>query len=196
MKLSNGYLFCIGMVLITSAAKNRHLFKPIPNNVIFEKIDYQVYNKTLVIEDKFFIKPVAPNIYRVNGSFTLTRPVYECWIRLILNYKYNAYQKYLIDQSGELCSLLNFTTSNPVAQLALDNFLLMQKDIEMNFKLECPIKGHIWAASAGFNMSKLTIPLLQSGRYRLDVAASPHERGPVYAGGQLYFRISDYRVWF
>lgn len=171
--------------------------QPIPNNVIFEKIEYTIFNKTLITDTMLSIKLIARNVLRINGTLTFTESVNAIWVHAVLNYKYTTYQKYLVDQWMDVCSLLESIGNDLLAQVIWENFSRYLNDSVFNFELRCPFYGVLTATNIrGLNVSTLVIPLLQAGRYRADLHFAPRRNGPIYAISHIYARISDLRVWF
>lgn len=168
------------------------------NNNIFEKYDYEVFNKTLMKDLWIFMRPIAPNVYKVNASFEITDPINEIWYQYQLFRKYNTYQKFLIDMNMEMCGIFNKTSSNPLASVLLEN----NKRIEQmdgfytNIKPQCPFYGHYELWHTGFNSSLYSFPLVPSGQYRVDVTTRRTKDGPKIMKMRFFGHVSDLRVWF
>lgn len=104
------------------------------NNIIFERFEYENLNKSLFIENWVVIRQTSWNVLKINISVTLTHPINEAWLHGVLFYKYNTYQKFLIDVTHEACSFLNGTNDNPVGQY-MYNGKLQSAAIEIRYKL-------------------------------------------------------------
>lgn len=170
---------------------NRKMAEP-ANNIIFERIEFVKLNKSLFHENLVFVRSVAPNVLKVNISVTINQPINKIWIRTIFNRKQNTYNKFLIDVAFELCGLLDGTLGNPMGEIMVNNFALFDR----NFELKCPFKGTLIAGSEHFNASYINFPLLPAGRYRVDIVLSLVKTGPIFGTIQIYFQVSDLRVWF
>lgn len=139
---------------------------------------------------------VAPNVLNVNISFTVLKVPREIWIRMVLNYKYATYEKYLVDLTWELCAFLIGTAANPLGEIVMQNFLKLRKNVELNFKLQCPFNGTLNTLITPLNISDINMPLMPAGRYRFDLHYSSHKGGPAAAILHYFLSISDLRVWF
>ncbi len=182
---------------IGSAMEAKKLLGPIPNNLIFEKMEYRIFNKTLIKDGIIKWKKVAYNTVIFNASATITEPLNEIWVHIVLYYKYRQYQKYLVDIWVEYCRAIHNPNTHPVVPLAFKNYFLLREYFYINFDQECPISGEVQLRTIDkFNVSKINVPLMQAGRYRANFYFSVRQNGPVYASGELYGSISDIRVWF
>lgn len=185
------------VIFIGSAIEAKRLRENIPNNVIFEKMEYQIFNKTLIKDGVVKWKKVAYNTVIFNASMTITEPLNEIWVHSVLYYKYRQYQKYLIDIWVEYCRSIIDPTNHPIAQVILNNFFSLNDNFYINFDLKCPITGAMeFRSIRSFNVSKIVIPLMQAGRYRANFYYTLRQNGPVYAAGQVYVSVSDLRIWF
>lgn len=171
----------------------------IPNHVIFEKFEYQIFNKTLLKDVKFQWKMVAYNTITYNWTVTVTEPIDKLWIHVVLYYKYRTYQKYLVDVWVNVCAgFKNIEKFNsPVGKLLWDWYQKYRGNIIHNFKFRCPLFGNLESRlSRGFNISQITWPLMQSGRYYADYKLAHYQNGRSQMTLQVYGSISDHRVWF
>lgn len=166
------------------------------NNILFEKLESEFYNRNVVYDEPPLIRPIAPNVFKMNLTMVTKRIFNEVWLQMVFFYKYNTYQKFPIATKAELCGVLNGTIANPVGQIFLENFLKLEKDLKLSFKLQCPLTGTLSFTAEHFNFSHFTLPLLPAGRYRIDIQAFSTKNGPSLFLAQMYFRISDLRVWF
>lgn len=185
----------IGSTVVDIEAKLKQ--ETIPNNVIFEKMEYQIFNKTLIKDGIIKWKKVAYNALIFNASMTLTEPVKEIWVHTVLYYKYRQYQKYLIDLWVEYCRSVTDPAHHPFGQVVYNNFLLLRDYYNISFDIQCPLSGELkFSTRRTLNVSSVTIPLMQAGRYRMNFYYSVRQNGPIYAAGQVYVSISDLRIWF
>lgn len=175
-------------------------FGDIPNNVIHEKSVIKVFNKTLIVLHYIEIdKLVARNTVRLNFSVTFTKPVDNLWMQGILYYKYQQYQRFLVNAEAEFCQFVTHGLfTSPYLRILLDNFWTYIEGFEIDTDMEpkCPFSGTVTVFNPSFNVSHITIPLLPAGRYRWDVYYRMAKNGPLQAAFQFFFRISDLRVWF
>lgn len=184
-----------GAVVAIKSRKNSN--EEPKNNVIFERLEYQVLNRTLIKERYVEVRLIARNVIKVNASVELTEPVNRFWLHATLFYKYTIYQKYLIEVHDEVCQYLNVSVPfNALAQLAAWNVLEFIDDTNIEFEIVCPFNGVLTVSNDGLNLSRLITPLLPAGRYRVDAALSRRKTSPPFATAQLYVRISDFRIWF
>lgn len=168
------------------------------NNNIFEKVEYEVFNKTLIKDFRLEWRPLASNVFRYNVSVEITEHLNELWYNYRLFYKYTTYQKFLIDMNMDVCGILNKTTNNPLTKVLLANYMreIQTDGYHMNFKPECPFYGYLEAWSTGSNSSHYNFPLVPAGRYRVDLEARRTEHGPVIMVVRAFVRVSDLRIWF
>lgn len=164
------------------------------NNILLEKVMYQVYDKSLISYHFIEWKPVAPNVYRHNMTLILTRPLREGWVHFDMYYKYTTYNRFLINLWEDFCGFWRGSGGSPLSSLALEN--AMRIGVNFSFKLQCPLTGKIMMTHNGLNMSKAVLPLVPAGRYRLDIAYAEKKGGPAFIAVQYFFSISDLRVWF
>lgn len=103
----------------------------------------------------------------------------------------------MVNVWAEYCNAVKDPEKNPIAKFTHDNFLKTRKSVNMNFDIQCPLYGKLYAETReALNMSHLVFPLMQAGRYHLDFRFSPKQDGPIYSIIQVYGSISDLRVWF
>lgn len=196
MKLLSIIILCIGFNGIESGRIESDL-SSVTNNVIIERIEHQIFNKTFFKDTLIKWKKTAYNVIAWNATIGLTQPVNQFWMHAVLNYKIKKYQKYLLDVWLEICDVFETPNKHPLGPIILQNYHLFRDDVAYNFDTHCPLLGHLEMKSLrGFNCSRISIPLLQAGRYRVDLEFSPKLNGPVYAAVQVYGSISDFRVWF
>lgn len=199
MIVSIKFVFCY-FVLISFTSNGvctRSPDRKSENNIIIEKWDYEVLNKKDINLHYFNVQLIAPNVFRANISVTSNRPYSSIWIHGILNYKYQTYQKFLVDVREEGCAFLhNTTTWTPFGGIVWDNWWHFKETAEWNFELKCPFHGTLSGSIKSFNASEIVVPLFPAGRYRVDGFLSSTKYGPVEAKASIYCRISDLRTWF
>lgn len=165
------------------------------NNIIFERIEYEAFNKNLFYDEIVFFKPIAPNVLKINFTIVIPSPkvFHELWLQVDFNYKYNSYQKFPIATVAELCSFFDGKTKNQVIQLIRDN---LQHDFILNFEQRCPLAGTLSITADRYNFSNINLPLIPAGRYRCDFQFLPRKTAKSIFSVQFYFRVSDLRIWF
>lgn len=170
----------------------------IPNNVIFERIDYENYNHSIITVREFKIKKVAYNVVNVTLSGIVHASFEEVWLHFVLYYKYNRYEQHLVNHWLDFCRYLKSPLNNPISRLVYENYLLFHQDIELNFLVSCPSPvGNLSARTIRpANLSNIVLPLLKAGRYRLNVMISSKQNGPIFFKTRIFASISDLRVWF
>lgn len=173
------------------------------NNIFFEKIEYRILDRSVISKDWIDIRPIAPNVYRVNATVEVAQTINESWASVTLYYKYTTYQKFLISFKHEGCSLLNAllddNSTSPFKKIILDNTAQFIWDFgyETNFQYKCPVEpDELYAWHEGINVSRFSLPLMPAGRYRVNMFGYTSEHALPYVSGELYFRISDLRIWF
>lgn len=166
------------------------------NNILFEKLEYEMFKKDVISDELVFLRPIAPNVYKGNITLLAKRVFNELWFQINFYYKYNTYQKFPIATKVEFCAFFNGAAANPVFQMLVNTLLNLEKELKLGFKLQCPLTGTISVTAEHFNFSHINLPLLPAGRFRVDVEALEHTNGPSLFILQAYFKISDLRVWF
>lgn len=159
-------IFLLGLSLTVQGASPRRRVKVNANknneeprnNIILEKVEYRVLNRSVASNDWLEIKPIAPNVYRLNFTTDLLQQSNEGWVRGVLYHKYTTYQKFLIDYKLEGCSLmnalLNDNSTNPFAQYIIENIYEFYFDdgYETNFNFKCPLyPGTYYFVSISFS---------------------------------------------
>lgn len=84
------------------------------------------------------MRPVAPNVFKINGTFALTEPLDNLWVRFQTFYRYSHYQKF-VDIWEDGCGLFGNKTEARVLKVLLDSFI--DNNVQFNFELQCPLKG-------------------------------------------------------
>lgn len=148
------------------SARRRKVIETPTNNILFEKVEYRVLNRSVISHDWLEIKPLAPNVVRLNASMCVTKEAKEVWGRGVMYYKYNTYEKFLIDYKYEGCSFINHflndSQSNPFYGVIMENVyeFFFDSEYETNFQFKCPIPpGVIYGVSVVF-----VTDLTKSGR--------------------------------
>lgn len=164
-------------------------------NVILEKSEFEIFNKTLFKDVTSDWKAGANHAVEGRTSLIITQPVNEMWGHYELYYKEKDYQKYMLDIWLETCDVLKAPAKHPIVKKMWDNFLNYRNDLEMNFDPQCPFFGNVTIKSIrGLNPINFVVPLMKPGQYRLDVSSAPYRNGPLYSMSRIYARITDVRV--
>lgn len=142
-------LFVLWRSITLDAHKAKAKEKP-TNNILFEKVQYRIHDRSVVSHDWLEFRPIAPNVYHFNATVILAKQLNESWTRGILNYKYNTYQRFLVDYKAEGCaildSLFNGNSTDPFAQIVMDNFyeFFFDSGYDSNVQLKCPVPVGKW----------------------------------------------------
>lgn len=172
----------------------------IENNVYFEKLTWKIYDKTLITDVEVKIKKVAYNVLNFNVSLTAHRSYSELWIHIIVYYKYQEYQQYLVNIWVDVCKLSINPDDTPLGRMLKANLEPVWKDIYSSFDLlhYCPSpvgKVNIYSIKP-LNISQVVLPLMKAGRYRIDFSMAGKQSGTHLGLVQIYASISDLRIWF
>lgn len=161
------------------------------NNILFERVECNV-NSKYISEYKCEMRPVAPNVFKINGTFALTEPINNLWVHFQTFYRYSHYQKFA-DVWEDGCGFLRNMNEARVLKAIFDS--INSHNLQINFELQCPFKGVLKAYHPHANISHFWAPLLPAGRYRIDANATKGKNGVQIVFGQIYFTISDLRIW-
>lgn len=163
------------------------------NLVIFRRVELKVLDDSYFESVTFDWRPVAHNVIRLNATaHNLLKTVNFMEIHVVAYHRYATWQKFLIDLWENACDALDPNIYTPVLDIA---FKFVRP--YTNFRHPCPYRVNetVYFAADKMNFSKLLMPLLPSGPYRLDVTvAVGRTRHPILFL-QIYTEISDHRVW-
>lgn len=177
--------------------------RQIETNLNFEGMDLKVYNESVLKVHYWEIIQIEPNVLRTNISISILQPINETWIQTTFYCKRTTYEQCFINLEFEGCKLL--TNDNlfhfPLFQLMSENMPMLvadifDTDIDIDFEIKCPFNGTATVHHPHFNISKLVVPMLLSGRYRADVYYRAHQAGPALARVRNFFEITNTRAWF
>lgn len=184
------------MLLLSFAA---HIFashtkaKAAENNFQFERFECAEPNPEFLSQLKCEIKPIARNVLKANITIGLKQVLKsDIWVHTMVYYRYNTYKK-LVDLSEELCGFLRGVNKSPILNMMMENYNEM--DVHLNFKLQCPFSGNLILTHDGLNSSQISLPLIAAGRFRVDFNFTKGKNGIYLGFSQLYFSISDLRVF-
>lgn len=165
----------------------------IENNMILERIECEEPNHDLISELRCEMRPVASNVFKVNLTLQMRKPLNNIWIRTTLYHRYSTYQKFG-EQEENVCSFLsNIHDQNKttVLKMVFDN---LKYFTNLTRNLKCPMSAFVFTSS-GFNVSHYVVPLLPAARYRVDSNITLGRNGRYIASSKAFFRISDFRIW-
>ena len=139
-------------------------------------------------------RPVARNTVKAHFEAFIAKPTNDILMRFNLYYRYNTYQKFLIDRTENFCQFMRDEASpqTPMMRLFYDN---IRDYTALNHT--CPYNGSIVLFKADrFNFDSIKFaPLIPSGRYRLDLTFYHTNRSNYIGKAEVYLRISDHRLW-
>jgi hypothetical protein len=166
------------------------------NNVIFERVDTDIFDHTRVSYLNIEMRPISPNVLKANFTLILRRQFITEWSHIVMYYKSssNVYRKHLVDVWEDLCGYWNGNALAPVTRYFLENMKNLK--MRINFPFRCPLDGSMSITHPQFNASNLVIPLLSAGRYRIDIFMVTHKGGNPVLVIKFFFAVSDHRIWF
>lgn len=186
----------ISMISIIFIAANKLIeiasVDNVKNHAILEKVVCDETNYELVSEMNCFVRPVAPNVHRVNITFHFIKPLDNLWTHFTVYYRYSTYQR-LVHQMEDICVPNHNESKTSIMNVFLRNFAILG---ELTFVHKCPMQLMMFT-SERMNMSHFVFPLMPAGRYRVDFNLTKGARnGRHIFFVQLFFKISDFRLWF
>lgn len=160
------------------------------NNLIFEKVEYEVFDTAILQSIHLETRPIARNVLKINASAVLGAAMNDIWGTARLHRKYATYQRYLIHLREDMCAFFkNMNNGNPLTKIIMENFT--------RFPIRCPFgPGRITAWRDRCNISEMSLPLMPAGRYRMDVLFTRKQEEHKFIMVKTYFSVSDIRVWF
>lgn len=181
----SGLLFIFAVHILIKAETN-------PNNFIFERLECDKPNPQFLSELKCETRTVARNVVKVNLTMVLKKELKNnVWLRTTVYYRFSTYTK-IFDITENVCGYLNGTSSAPVVKKLVEN--IVHLELQLNFKLQCPLTGTLMGTHAGINASHFSLPMVPAGRYRFELSFTRGKNGPSIVSGQVYVSVSDYRV--
>lgn len=148
-------------------------------HALFEKIEYQIFNKSIVSDISVNIKTVAYNTYEGDANAIVHESLDELWVHGVLFHKNLKYEKYFIDLWLEACKIIKKPRDHPIGLLISELYAIHRFDINFNFPLLCPIATGFIKVNTNHpvNLTAVVIPaipgvpvpLILTGQYRLDV---------------------------
>lgn len=163
----------------------------VDNNVIFERFVCGNPNTDAISLNACEMKPIAPNMYRMNLSVHIIQPLDNIWVYFVVYQRFSSYQKFVY-QWEDVCGYFRNESKAPIFKVLFDNLKRFSIG-ELN--LQCPIANDVVIAVNKFNMSHFVLPLLPAARYRVDLNITQGRNKRHIGFAQVYFRISDFRLW-
>lgn len=121
----------------------------------------------------------------------LIRPLKSINLHGVLNYRYNTYQKFLIDRWEDVCGYFADNKSS-----LLINLFMQIISNYTSFNHTCPFTEDLFVLMTNYSMNEIIVkPLLPAGQFRMDINFTEGERKKSILGLQVYFKVSDYRIW-
>lgn len=160
--------------------------------MLFRRWEYKLLDESFVRDFVFDWRPVGRNTIRMNVSAVLLKQWDRVDTHIVLYHRYATWQRYLVNVWEDFCNVFGASKLSPIGYILHNNF-----NKYTNIRHPCPYRVNetVWLRTSAYNFSSLTIPLLSSGQYRVDVTfANGKQRQSVFFG-RLYFEVSDHRVW-
>ena len=146
-------------------------------------------NESFIFNRTCNFRPVARNTIKVDIEVLLKESVDNVQIHFDLYYRYNI----PIDRYVDLCQYLK---DKDASKAPLMRFLMENIGKYSSMNHTCPYGSVIFWKADHFNFDNFKFtPLLPSGRFRLDIEFFNNSRLNLIAFAQIYFKISDHRLW-
>lgn len=137
------------------------------------------------------IRIIARNTFSINISNTLRNPIDNVHLHVVLFYKYNTFQKFLIDRWEDICGYFSGKVPSPVLDIIFSNTIQFS-----NINHTCPFNGSMTFSAPRYKMDNFIIePLLPAGKFRADVSFTEGAKRNVVSHIKVFFAISDLRIW-
>lgn len=166
--------------------------------MMFEKMETEILDHEMIEYLGTTVKAIARNVFLFNVTVKLSRPWTNVWAHYDMYYKSKysqTYQQYLINVWEHWCDYFAGRKAKvPMTEMFFKGVKAV--GLHANFKFECPFPNATLTFShERANLSNFIMPLLAAGRYRVDVTFAGRKSGQLYKKYQIYFEISDFRVW-
>lgn len=176
--------------------KNSSILSSFPfqrNEIELRRFEHKLLDKNYATAFTFDWRLVARNTITMNITFHQLRKTFQNGdVHVVLYRRYMRWQKYLVDVWENLCDVLDPHKFTPVMDIFYSNFKQFT-----NLRHPCPyrINETVYVYCDRVFFGNLSTPLIQSGSYRSDITLTDgKERHPILCV-QMYFDISDHRVW-
>ncbi|XP_031629087.1 uncharacterized protein LOC116344614 [Contarinia nasturtii] len=143
------------------------------------------------------IRHVSRRHVRVDVALNLTKPVKEALMHIVLYYKYNTYQRFAINLWEDACFWISHMKKSFFLDWTLKRFFNLPTNINniTNINHPCPYEGFVYVKINNVSVDQFPFEqFIPSGRYRLDVDFTRHDKKTLYASAKLYFSVSDLRI--
>lgn len=123
----------------------------------------------------------------------LIREVHRTNVHIEMYYRYATYHKFMIDIWEDFCAYLECLEPSKARVLNV-----IHKNIRnyTNVIHACPYKGIIYVKADRYPFNTFLFDtLLPSGRYRIDLNFTNGFKKETFFFAQIYFSISDLRLW-
>lgn len=163
----------------------------VDNNVIFEKIECAEPRPDAISVQKCEMRPIASNVFRMNLTLHFHKPLNNLWIHTIAYQRFSTYEKF-VDLWENFCGYFRDPSKSPITKLLFNNLKLIDFDEKY---LACPLANNLTMTYNKLNMSHFVLPLLPAARYKVDLSVAHDKNGRSIGFVQIFFRISDFRLW-
>lgn len=158
--------------------------------ISYEKMLCDV-NPKYISSHSCLVRPVARETFSVQSRAHLIRPINEIQANVRLYYRYNTYQKFLIDRWEDVCGYLSGKKPSLMIDVVSDYFYKYS-----NMNHTCPFEGDIIYKCDRISSKDLLIrPLLPAGRFHFDTNFTHGKNREFIGNVQIFFSVSDHRVW-
>lgn len=124
---------------------------------------------------------------------TATKPITDLHVHVSVYYKYHVYKLFPVKLDENLCYWLNNQKGSFFMEWTLARAL---KYVKYDGELKCPIKGNLSISFSNVLLNKEfpLVPLVPSGKYRVDNIFTEASSNTVIASTQFFIEVSDNRI--
>lgn len=158
--------------------------------IIFQRVECEA-NDTYMKLVHCYGRPIARYLFDLNVTATLKTTITPR-IHFVLNYRYNSYEKYMIDRWEDPCKYFNGTGDALLFELLYSNL----RDL-LSWRT-CPLRNNerFTILSREFSADDYSIdPEFPAGKYRFDVHLTYGYTESSILSLQFYFTLSNHEVW-
>lgn len=138
-----------------------------------------------------YAKPIARNTFNINVTGVFHQTIMPR-VKFVLNFRYNTFEKYMIDRWENPCVFFDGTGNAEVFTILYENF---QNLVSLH---ACPYRRNetFTIVADRFEVDNYrTETLLPAGHYRLDIQIASSDDRIFVMLLEIFFEISDHRVW-
>lgn len=165
--------------------------------MIFERYDCKTGNSSKLHINYCWLKRigrVGSDQLHYSLSYDVLESLNEIHFHIMAFYKYQVYKPFPVNIWIDVCGWLNGTVKSSIMDWTVGRIVT-----QYNRKLKkCPIMKRDNYTVNFYNMSLNSrfsmVPLLSSGRYRLEFTFTEADRSKILASAKLFFTISDNRL--